>query len=529
LLALILSAGLYLRIANLSWGIPERHPFMGRFMEPLYPDEPNLVQQIRSMMSNPLSNAPFTYPPLDAQIAAFFAWMLRLTKASGLFLVARWISVIASVLTIGVTYLVGRFQSEQTGLIASAFLAFTMAAAREAHWANPESLCGLLIMLGLLFFCQSAQEFSIRNLSAAAICMGLAICAKYYGALFLHLPLVVIAVAGFRKHRSDTSFIYKVGLFYGIVLSVLLVMLVPYIAANKESFDATASYISGWLNRANGLYGTFPQPAAQPHYTPTILPIALGYPVYVFAIGGIVLSVVTRSRFGLLLLLGIVPFWAALEASHYRPIRFAVSLLPALCIFAAVVIDRTLSSRARLVRIGGGVVLGATLIYGFAYTLAFVNAFNEKKDVRFAIEDWIQRRNPGRTGIAMLAHNLTTDSIGFIKYTTIEHFNGQSFDLSAWQPAAIVVPRVFLEALKQCLELEAEGYVYSDADWWPIHRPTPETLALVRDLMQQRTYRMTRVFKNNAEFAGLKFKDDTLKFDYFWVTNLEVLLFERRN
>jgi hypothetical protein len=128
----------------------------------------------------------------------------------------------------------------------------------------------------------------------------------------------------------------------------------------------------------------------------------------------------------------------------------------------------------------------------------------------------------------MLAHNLSSNSLGFIKFTTIEHFNGESYDFSEQQPDMIVVPKVFLEVLRQCLDLQRRGYVYTDADWWPIEKPTAETLDLAEDLMEQRTYKIARVFKNEAEFGGHKFRDDVLKFDYFWVTNLELLVFHKR-
>src|SRR5215813_4847035 len=153
-LVVVVSLGLYCRATNLSWGIPDLHYFMAS----LYPDEPNLVQQIRGMLANPLDNAPFTYPPLQAQIGMALAWVLDMTTTSSLYLLARWISVAASVATIVTTYFIGRYWSDRIAIIASAFLAVTMTSVREAHWANPESLAALLITLALFVMYRICTE-----------------------------------------------------------------------------------------------------------------------------------------------------------------------------------------------------------------------------------------------------------------------------------------------------------------------------------------------------------------------------------
>ncbi len=527
LLAGILLLGFLPRMANLSWGVPELHRFMGRYMGYLYPDEPNLVQQIRGILSDPLNNAPFIYPPLHAQIGALVAWPLGLTKTSSLFLVARSISIAASILTILCVYLIGRFWNERTGLVAAAFLAVAMTSAREAHWANPESLSAFLIALAVLCLYTARTKHSTRSLFLLSVSIGFAICSKYNGIFFLHLPFLVISEACFNNPAGRRNQLYKLAASYATIAVLVLILLVPYIIYNRESFVSSSNYTSGYLSSSNGLYGAFPKPVVRPHYTMDILPVAMGLPLYVLALGGIALSVLSRQKHALFLLIAILPCWIVLETLHYRPIRFSVCLLPLLCLFAAIVIERLLSSPKQHVIVTGRLILIAVLAYSLLYSFAFVNAFTVKKDVRWSVERWIQSTNPDRAGVAMLAHNLTTNSIGIVKYTAIDRFNGESYDLSR-EPNAIIVPRVFLESLKQCLELQERGYSYSDFDWWPVTAPTPETLSLAQDLLQQKTYGISHVFKNQAEFAGIKFNDDILKFDYLWVTNLEILVFQRR-
>src|SRR5262249_41836937 len=204
-LGVVVLLGLYCRATNLSWGIPELHHFMGS----LYPDEPNLVQQIRAMLANPLDNAPFTYPPLQAQIGMALAWALGMTTTSSLYLVARWISVVASAATIVTTYFIGRFWSDRIAIIASAFLALTMTSVREAHWANPESLAAFLITLALLLMYRKYGEVSTARVLVMSVVLALAICAKYHGVFFLHLPVIALSTLWFGRHRLDGKSVYK--------------------------------------------------------------------------------------------------------------------------------------------------------------------------------------------------------------------------------------------------------------------------------------------------------------------------------
>jgi 4-amino-4-deoxy-L-arabinose transferase-like glycosyltransferase len=186
-LFVVLGLAVFLRSAYLDWGIPGAYridtvPVLG-----FHPDEPILINQIRELLEGPRHFSVFTYPPLQAQITAVLAKISGTHSTTGLYLLARWISVVASLLTVWFAWLIGSLWNRSMGLTAAVFMAFTMEACHQAHWANPESLCTLGIVAGT-WFCLRGP--GTRNLLWAGLCIGLSICAKYFGILFLHLPLI---------------------------------------------------------------------------------------------------------------------------------------------------------------------------------------------------------------------------------------------------------------------------------------------------------------------------------------------------
>jgi hypothetical protein len=530
IICLTIAIALYLRILNLSWGVPEMHPFSGRYMSNLYPDEPNMIEQMRGISQNIFDIKSFAYPPLQAQIGALLKWIFPISQTPGLYLLARSLSVMASILTIVALYCLGRAWSPGVASIAAAFLAVSMLSVREAHWANPESLNAFWIMLAILILFRAERLGTSAIFLLIGISIGLSICSKYFGGLFLHLPILLLIKHFLEKKSSINRWsVAYVAVSYAAVIIVVCLLLAPYIIMNKQLYLAWLEWGGGWMKSENGLYGTYPKPISVPSYILHMLPVSLGYPLYFLSIVGIVLSVWTRHRDNLFLLACILPFWIALETIHYRPLRFSLTLLPALCLFAAYFCDYLLKHRTKFISAFGIALLAFTLIYSFMYSYAFINVLSVKRDIRFSIDGWISEHIKDSGQPAMLAHNTTHNSMGLVQYIAIDQFNGPDYEISKRLPPVIIVPKIFLDVLKQCLDLNEKGYICSEKDWWPLSPPVPETLAFVQDLLDQKNYKVIKVFKNQAAFDGITFKDDRLRFDYLWFTNLEVSIYQRYN
>ena len=147
----ILVLGFSLRALNITWGIPEMHPYLGRHMEGLHPDEGIMISQIQGVLEGGLFEiGTLYYPPVQALLAVPVAWLTNWSGTPQLYLIARSISIAAGLASILALYFLAKKWNHRMALIASAFLSVSMAAARESHWANPESLSALWILLAIV-------------------------------------------------------------------------------------------------------------------------------------------------------------------------------------------------------------------------------------------------------------------------------------------------------------------------------------------------------------------------------------------
>lgn len=129
--------------------------------------------------------------------------------------------------------------------------------------------------------------------------------------------------------------------------------------------------------------------------------------------------------------------------------------------------------------------------------------------------------------VAVLGHEITTNSLGFIRYDGMDRLSGRAYSKPDY-PRFIFLPSSSSEILDQYLELTADGYTYSREDWWPIAPPSEKTIRLFDILSKKEDYEIVRVFRNKPRFNDIQFDTKRLKFDIFRITDVEILVFERR-
>jgi len=311
---------------------------------------------------------------------------------------------------------------------------------------------------------------------------------------------------------------------------VIFLTLGIYILRDRALFVSAYDTHAPWASNENGLYGTYPKPVAVPSYILDIFPIALGYPIYPSSLLGLALVIITRNKAGLVLILSAMPFYIFLERIHYHPVRFGLPLIPLLCLWAAYFFDTLLNYRRVGILAFSTLLLSLALAYSTAYTYAFIKVMDVKRDIRFAAAEWIQAQAKQRSKVAMLAHETTTHSIGFVEYGGLGQFNGERYAWAGGPPDLVVIPKAFSDVLQQYLRLTAAGYNYSASDWYPLAAaPAAETLRLFENVSAERGYKRVKVFKNEAVLPGgkIRFGFKKLRFDYFWLTNLEVSIYQR--
>jgi hypothetical protein len=533
----VLAAGFWLRSKEITWGLPEIHSYLGRSMDALHPDESVLVQEATDLRDKGIFHVEtLRYPPLQAQLAALAErWFLGSGSLWQRFLVARGVSIAASIGSIVLLFFIGLRWSPRVALIACALFSLSMVAVRESHWANPEPLSAFWVLAALLFFIRTEASPSRASYGLMGIALALGIASKYFAALFLHLPLLSLFIShptepcmpgtGSRNSTLRTA-LQQVISAYAAFTFALLLLLGIYIVRNPNMLVEAYQSHSIWAGH-NGLYGIFPEGVSVPTYTATILPIALAPPVYWLALAGMVVSIIHRKRREILIISAILPFWVFLELLRYHPLRFSLSLAPVLCLFAAIFFDLVFRQGSKLVSIVGITVLSAVLVYSGIYCFAFINVLEPNEDTRLLASNWIDLHAPDHHRVALLGVDIQSNSFGFINYDGMDRLSGKAYDFASGAPEFVVIPKHVAFIFDQYERLTAAGHKYAPPDWAPMNAPTGRSLSFYRDVKADNTYREVVEFDDVPHFGPLLFYSDPLKFDLA-LTNLEMSIFRMR-
>jgi hypothetical protein len=538
LLLPILTIGFWLRTKEITWGLPELHPYLNRSMDALHPDESVLVQEATDLENKGLFHIEtLRYPPLHAQLTALAEkWLLRSGQLWQRFLVARGVSIAASMGSIILLFFIGLRWNWSVAVMSCAFFSFSMVAVRESHWANPESLSAFWVLAAFLLFIriEASQRKSLYILMGVTLALGIA--SKYFAALFVHLPILAVFLNSqtdpivshsSRRSRNFQAALRKLIPTYAFFALTVLLLLGIYVVRNPQMFVQAYRTHSLWAAH-NGLYGIFPKPVSVPTYIASILPISLSPPVYLLAAAGMILSLCKRRRLEMLLIAAILPFWIFLELLRYHPLRFSLSLAPLLCLFAALFFNFVFRQGSRLVSALGIAVLSAVLIYAGVYSLAFINALGPKEDARRLAADWLADHVTGHPQVALLGVDMQSNSLGFIQYDGMDRLSGTGYDLAREAPEYVVIPKHVAHIFDQYDKLNASGYRYSAQDWAPMNAPADTSLSFYRDLKTKNTYRQVSEFNGEPRLGPVIFYSDPLKFDLA-LTNLEVCIYRKKD
>lgn len=192
-LVLILAVAALLRLRGIDWGLPY----------PYHPDEGSILFHALAFGTGDLNPHWFRWPSLMmygmfgvygvyyvvGKMTGAFGVPLDLvrgylTDASPFWLMGRYVSAAAGVLTVGVVHRVGRYaRGGGVGLVSALFLAVSYLHVRDSHYATPDVVTTLLASVSLLFAVRACSAGKARDLVVSALFAGLAASAKYSGVL----------------------------------------------------------------------------------------------------------------------------------------------------------------------------------------------------------------------------------------------------------------------------------------------------------------------------------------------------------
>ncbi|ANM29406.1 hypothetical protein ABI59_07105 [Acidobacteria bacterium Mor1] len=357
-LLFILALAAFVRFQGIGFGLP--------YLE-ARPDETTIVEHAMGFWSGDFNPHFFAYPTffmymvsglgaLKAGIAGSYPASYFSENTPEVYRLARSLSALLGVWTVGLTYLVGRrLFDRRVGLVAALFLALCFLHARDSHFGVTDVPMTAFIMGGMVFVSRMVGRLdgrqggdgqgraSFLSYAGAAILGGLATSIKYSAAPFC-FAILAGHLLGSAGPSVDGGSKQEGGLLKALLspklggAAALMVAAFfagsPYLLLDFKNFVAEFSGEIRHLgvgHRVVSMRGWFYHPIFS-------LPFGMGLPLYLGSLLGVG-YVVWRYRLRALGLLAFPLAFYLISGKGYTVfVRYMIPLLPFLCITAAVLV-----------------------------------------------------------------------------------------------------------------------------------------------------------------------------------------------
>ncbi|HEY2434754.1 MAG TPA: glycosyltransferase family 39 protein [Vicinamibacterales bacterium] len=394
----ILAAAFALRVWGAGFGLPHTE---------CRPDERQLVNLATRVADGDLNPHYFIWPTLYVYVLAA---VFRLEGLAGLFhdaparlaeliFTARLLGVLLGTALVYAVHEVSRIVSGRAAARTAAFLcAVTFLAVRESHFGMldvPMTLAIVAAMTVLL----GARVLTPWRAAAFGLAAGLAASIKFNGILVMVPGLVLALYDGARsKDLARTSWRLALGMALAAILGFLAGT--PYAALDAPAFLAGTRALhdhlaSGHVHDGQQLAIGSPLRA----YAFDLLPAAVGWPVVIVAAAGFVLLLVRQRREAVALVSFPVAYLAAASTGSTVFARYALPLVPFICVAAAEAIA-SLAGRAGHYKVAVVVALSALLAFPSMRAAFWLDTLLARTDSRLLAAQWIAAHVPSGATIA---------------------------------------------------------------------------------------------------------------------------------
>jgi Dolichyl-phosphate-mannose-protein mannosyltransferase len=367
-LSVILISALFVRLAGIRFGLPFA---LAR------PDEVTLVHAALNIGDKGFSPHYFNYPSLYPSIlaAAYFVYsILRgTTRRPGefaglahqfavdpthLLLIDRIISACLGVATVWLVYAIGkRIAGRAVGLLSALFLSLAYLHARESHFGTVDVPMTFFATLALLVALKGYQDGRRSSFLLAGLCAGLAASTKYNAvAVVASVGLAYVlrrlenrpaedpsstsaTESGHDLHTQNAP--TPVGEMLALALSVPVGFLIgtPYILWDWRQFmrdsqmEIRTKMTRGpWVNLDLGTGWIYHLKYSLPH--------GVGWPMLIAAAIGAAIALRKAPKPALVLLAFPFFWWLGVGKSHAVFVRYALPMVPPICVMAAVGVEQ---------------------------------------------------------------------------------------------------------------------------------------------------------------------------------------------
>jgi YYY domain-containing protein len=371
-----------------------------------------LLRVTTHLLTAPASLA--TYFSSWPAAADFLRGLGRMSDYDHITLVGRALSALIDTAVIYLAYLIGkRVYHRRVGLLAAAFVTFTVFHIQVAHFYAVDALLTFFVLLLFVFALEFARNGGLRSGLLMGVSFGLALATKFSAA-----PLFLVMVGAFvlRYRRRDVEDVGRLTRL--LVGSVALAAVVFFIAEPYAILDFDA-FTAGVAEQARMVRGIADYPYTRQYIgtTPYLYQIeetavwGMGLPMGLVAYAGLgfFLLRIVRHRKGeeLLLLAWVGPYFLITGSFMVKFMRYMLPLLPLFLIMGAAMLfafkdwlRRKVPERKALASSVGygvtGLVIGSSVLYVWAFTSIY-----SRPHSRIQASEWIYRNVPPGSTLAL--------------------------------------------------------------------------------------------------------------------------------
>lgn len=415
---LLIALAAFVRFYGLRFGI--LHPYAR-------PDELPIIGIGKDFLTGDLNPHFWSYPSLYMYVLAaldyaFYlygrarGWYQSLTHFLSLwpmywtpyFVIARTVSALAGTATVAIVHRIAiRLFDRLTAAIATSFLALAYLPVRDSHFGVTDTSMVFWLTLAFLFIVKGAVENRRSAFAIAGAVAGLGASTKY-NVLLMFAPLLVgLLVAGqidgasartFADPRARVAEGLRRLVLFGVLFGAAFIAGTPYSVLDFRPFlnDVRVQarvIMTPFAGRDLGPGGIY--------HLKFSLRYGLGLPLLIAGIGGLAWTIRSNFRKGLLLAAFPAAYYALLFSTRTVMVRYAIPLVPFLCLAAAWLIAdlaRLIAARVHAPRAAIALAAAALVIAPSAYSVVRIDTLFAATDSRMLAADWIRANvKPGST------------------------------------------------------------------------------------------------------------------------------------
>jgi 4-amino-4-deoxy-L-arabinose transferase-like glycosyltransferase len=314
------------------------------------------------------------------------------------YLMARALSALAGVVTVGTVYQVGGALFDRTtALVSAAFLAVAALHVRDSHFgvSDISATCG--VMLSFLATVRYAKSGRRRDLVMSALWAGVATSTKYNAALVALPGLWAL----WSHASSDRRAWWRSRLTAGYLAVVGLTFLAgtPYALLDWPHFLESLRGISEHLRGGHAQF----RPAFIVHFSSSLW-YGIGWPMLAMSVAGMVAYIRRSPAAGLLFALFPVSYYVGIGTGRTAFARYILPVVPFLCVsaaYATVTATRKLTAlwgRSAWAPAATWVMAAAVALPSLAATIA-TDRLLTRTDTRVLAADWIRSHTSPATTV----------------------------------------------------------------------------------------------------------------------------------